>query len=306
MSPITITSIGLGNMGSALAAALLTSSSSSASSLTLTLWNRNSSRPGISSLLASPNAKFIPDLTEAIAQSKILLICLLDYPSISAAFSSVSSDTLKGKTVINLTNGTPAQARAMSAFFKENGAKAYFDGAVMVTPQLVGPVTGHILLSGETHDRFLSASLPDLLKLLGKIVYLGEEVGAASLQDVAALSAMYGMFAGVFTAFALLRKGPAGAKNGVKGVTKDLVVPLLHAMVPYVDLLAEAVDEERWEDNLGNPIGMQATGLANILKACEEVGVDGAKGLGGLLEVMQQAIKARGEEGGVAVVVEYL
>lgn len=44
---------------------------------------------------------------------------------------------LSGKTIVNLTNGTPKQAIEMSQWIKYRGAAHYFDGAVLVTLQMV-------------------------------------------------------------------------------------------------------------------------------------------------------------------------
>ncbi|KAK4119588.1 hypothetical protein N657DRAFT_650078 [Parathielavia appendiculata] len=309
----TVTAIGIGNMGSALARTLLKGPSAPQ----LTIWNRTADRPLVKSLV-SEGAHFEPSITSAIARSDILLICLFDYPTIYSAFSPLadasSSQPLTGKTVINVTNGTPRQARAMESHLKSLGASAYFDGGIMVTPQLVGTPAAFVVLSGETEQAY-TALAAALLKPIGMVQYVAEDPGAASLYDVAALAGMYGMFIGSMTGMALLKKQKLRKKAGqedkeagkvlVKPATDGVMVPLLNALVPYVSLIADNIDKEAWMDDMGNPLAMQMAGVRNIVQACEEEGVDG-NGLKYLLELMERAVKDGFGGGGVPAVGKYL
>ncbi|KAK4033355.1 come operon protein 4 [Parachaetomium inaequale] len=305
----TVTSIGIGNMGAALAATLLASPNPPA----LTIWNRTADRPLVKSLITQ-GAHFEPSLAAAIARSTTLLICLLDYPSLTSALTTLSSTTpnpLAGKTIINVTNGTPNQARAMESHLKSLGAAAYFDGGIMVTPQLVGTPASFVILSGETEALFHS-SIAGLLKPIGAVQYVSPEVGAASLYDVAALTAMYGMFMGAFTGIALLKKqrlrqvgGEDGEKVLAKPATDAVMMPVLKALVPYVSLLAECVDKEDWMNDLGNPLAMQAAAGKNILQTCEEEGVDGA-GVRFISQLMDRGVEEGFGAGGLATVAKYL
>lgn len=329
----TITSIGIGNMGAALATALLKNPGP------LTIWNRTANRPQVTALVTA-GAHFEPSLPAAIARSSVLLLCLFDYDAITAAFSALHPETsaaaeaslpLVGKTVINLTNGTPNEARAMGAYMKRLGATAYFDGGIMVTPQLVGtPAAFVILSSGGGSSESSSQQRPEagmfetdiapLLKPIGAIQYVSStDAGAASLYDVAALAAMYGMFMGAFTGIALLKRGQrrsAERDSEVKGQGKTLAaakpatdavtVPLLAALVPYVSLLAAGADNEDWlEDDMGNPLAMQAAGMRNILRSCEEEGVDGS-GLRFISELMDRAVGEGLGAGAVTAISKYL
>ena len=311
MPQTPVTSIGIGNMGFALASALLKSSTP------VTIWNRTPDRPLVQSLVTS-GATLQSSITAAISASPVLLLCLVDYDAIYSALVPLKDSTapspLAGKTILNLTNGTPAQARAMEAHLKALGCKAYFDGGIMVTPQLVGTPASFVVLSGESEPVFQSLGVKELLKPIGAVQYVAEDAGAASLYDVAALAGMYGMFAGAFTGMALLkrlraqqkgREGKEGEKVEVKDAVKGVMVPVLTALVPYVGLLAEQVDEERWGDCLGTPLAMQLAGVKNILQSCEEEGVDGTA-LKSLGELMERGVNEGFGEGGVAVVAKYL
>jgi pyrroline-5-carboxylate reductase len=304
----SVTAIGIGNMGAALARTLLKAPSAPQ----LTIWNRTADRPLVKSLITD-GAHFEPSITAAIARSQTILICLFDYSTIYSAFAPLSPDTkpLAGKTIINVTNGTPAQARAMESHLKFLGAAAYFDGGIMVTPQLVGTPTAFVVLSGEAEQAYTSLAA-DLLKPIGAVQYVAEDAGAASLYDVAALAGMYGMFIGSLTGIALLKKqkqraGQAkeGEKVLAKPATDGVVVPMLNALVPYVSLIADGIDREAWMEDLGNPLAMQFAGVKNIVQTCEEEGVDGS-GLRFMVELMEKAVRDGFADGGLAAVGRYM
>ncbi|KAK4140984.1 come operon protein 4 [Dichotomopilus funicola] len=337
----TITSIGIGNMGAALATALLNASpNAQTAGNTLTIWNRTPNRPQVTALITA-GAHFEPSLPAAIARSSILLLCLFDYDAITAAFSA--SLPLAGKTIINLTNGTPNEARAMEAYMKRLGAAGYFDGGIMVTPQLVGTPASFVILSSGSGSSesgsqqqqqqqqqqqpgeavVFETEIAPVLKPIGAIQYVSStDAGAASLYDVAALAAMYGMFMGAFTGIALLkrglrrstvqgddedRKGDGNEKlAAAKPATDAVTVPLLAALVPYVSLLAAGADKEDWlEDDMGNPLAMQAAGMRNILRSCEEEGVDGS-GMRFISELMDRAVGEGLGAGAVTAISKYL
>ncbi|KAK4110153.1 hypothetical protein N656DRAFT_770525 [Canariomyces notabilis] len=306
---ITVTSIGIGNMGAALANALLKSGN-----VNLTIWNRTASRPQVQSLI-SAGATFEPSLATALSKSDIILFCVLDYSVISTVLSQLDTKDSKpfaGKTILNLTNGTPKQAREMEAHCKSAlGAAAYFDGGVMVTPQLVGTPAAFVVLSGETEEKYkASLEASGLLKPVGGVLYVAQDPGAASQVDCAALASMFGMFIGAFTGIGLIKKLKAADEDGAgvakaKPLVDKVMIPLLTALVPYVGLLAEQIDQERWMDDLGNPLAMQAEGVRNILQSCEDEGVDGT-GLKFLYQLMERAVKDGFGPGGVAAVAKYI
>ncbi|KAJ6445001.1 6-phosphogluconate dehydrogenase nad-binding protein [Purpureocillium lavendulum] len=300
-----ILSLGIGNMGAALANTLLTSNPSSP----LTIWNRTADRPLVKSLTAA-GAQLQTDVATAIAGNDIILICVLDYDTIYSALSSASaSAALAGKTVVNLTNGTPRQAADAQAWFRERGVARYFDGAVMVPPQLVGTPHSFLLYSGETEAAFTDGVAAPLASV-GKALYTGEDVASAATDDLAALAAMYGMFSGALIGIGLLQRqlaktaagkgnnGSGAAKVKVTPAVESVVVPVLTALVPYITLIAKNVDDEAWDDNMGNPLGMQLAGVRNILQACKDEGVNGGA-LEMLVGLMQKVVDERGGDGGV-------
>ncbi|MGE7777724.1 NAD(P)-dependent oxidoreductase [Chitinophaga sp. NPDC101104] len=173
--------IGLGAMGSVLARLLLEQGKQ------VTVWNRSEAKAG---KLVEAGAVFTADIHRAVAENDIILVCLLDYPATEQVLAGVS---LEGKTVVQLSTGTPQDARSMAASFTERGA-AYLDGAILATPSQMGAAETPIFLSGSVVA--WKHAEPALRILGGGLRYMGEAPGAASAWDLAALSSMFGMMIG--------------------------------------------------------------------------------------------------------------
>ncbi|KAJ2970838.1 hypothetical protein NQ176_g7990 [Zarea fungicola] len=129
MPSTNVTVIGIGNMGAALAKALLDAG------FKLTIWNRSAQRPQVISLIQA-GAEFEGDLQTAIRKSDgVLLVCVVDYDAMYTLLAPLDAEdshtALAGRIVVNVTNGTPNQAREMSAWIKARGAACYFDGSVL-------------------------------------------------------------------------------------------------------------------------------------------------------------------------------
>lgn len=289
--------VGIGNMGAALAETLLKTSSHK-----VTIWNRTADRPQVKAVIEA-GATFESNI-EAAINSDVVIICVLDYDTIYRALEPIQASTsaLSGKVIINLTNGTPRQAREMQQWIKARGAAFYFDGAVMVPPQLVGTEHSFILYSGENQEVF-TQKVADVVKTLGSSQYTGEDVNSAATDDLAALSTMYGMFAGFFAGLGLVRK-QVGKNGKVSPSVSKVVVPVMTAMVPYLSSIAETIDGNDWNNNLGNPLGMQVAGVRNILQACKEESVNGAS-LEAFVKTMQRTVDAKGGDVGVPAVALY-
>ena len=281
--------VGIGNMGLAAVLALLKSGSA------VTVWNRTITRPQVKTAVEA-GAVLEEDLSKAIATHSTIFICLLDYDKIYQSFENINpSSMLTGKTVVNLTNGTPKQASEMQMWCRERQVERYFDAAIMVTPQMVGGPHSFLVASGE--DSLSFAAPAKLLSSIGKAQYMGPDVTAAARFDLAALSTMYGMFAGSFVGMALLKRSPS--QKSIGDAVRNDIVPFLTALVPYLGLIADAWDEERWTDNMGSPVAMQLEGLKNLAAACEDEGV-GTIFVPELAALMKRVVKMHGGDAGVA------
>lgn len=294
-----LTLIGLGAMGATIGHAFLKAS------YKLTVWNRTPTRQALQTIVQA-GATFEPSISKAIANSSTIVFCVLSYDNVNELLSQLSDNTcLSGKTIVNLTNGTPRQARQLSSKVRTdfNDVAAYFDGGIMVPPQLVGHESAFVFVSGEVNESPLQSSpAQSLISVIGRPVYVSPDPGAAALYDLALLAGMYGMFSGSFITMALMKRlqPQQHGLGGVKEAVGNLLVPLLQFMASHIEMIANNWDTEDWGAH-GNAMEMQSIGMSNILKACEEEGVDGGalKYFGGL---MDKVVGQVGGDGGLAMV----
>lgn len=160
---------------------------------------------------------------------------------------------------------------------------------------------GDICKPATDHD---AIGLPD---------YKGEDAGIAAGYDIALLSGMFGMFIGSLTALAMIRKqidrtkktsGADGTKKAVPDVSLTDVVttyfnPLLTALIPHNELLAGAIDNNDQDNNHGNPMEMMRIAINNIIRGCEEEGVD-ADNLRHFAGLTEQVVHLHGPDSGLA------
>lgn len=262
-----ITFLGLGAMGSALARAALGAKAD------VTVWNRTPER---ADALVAAGATAATDSGSAIAAADLVVICLLDYPSVRAVLDAAGA-TLRGKTILNLTNGTPEQARGLAAWAEAEGAD-YLDGGIMAIPPMIGRPEALILTSGSATAR---ATSQDVLASFGSSRYLGGDPGHAALYDLALLTAMYGMFGGYLQGTALLRADGIAAADFV-----EMVQAWLTAMQASLREMARQIDAADHGRNVGSNLAMQEAAYINLIDASR------ARGLStDLVEPMQRLLK---------------
>ena len=176
----------------------------------------------------------------------MVVVCVVDY---AAVRSFLSPADVEGRTVVNLTNGTPRQARDASLAF----GSSYVDGGIMAVPRMIGLPGSLVLYSGSASAFSLARPV---LEAFGEARFLGEDPGRAALCDLALLSGMYGMFGGVYHALALT-------------ASEDLDVrPMLKAWLSA--MLAVLPDGE---DKTDSNLAMQAAAYVNLLDASRDQGV---------------------------------
>ncbi|TWD29256.1 3-hydroxyisobutyrate dehydrogenase-like beta-hydroxyacid dehydrogenase [Streptomyces sp. T12] len=251
-TPVTL--LGLGAMGTALARAWL------AAGHPLTVWNRTPSR---AAALTAAGARAADSAATAVAANTLTVVCLLDDASVE---ETLNGTDLTGKDLVNLTTGTPAQARARAAWARERGAR-YLDGGIMAVPPVIGvpDAGGHVLLSGS---RELFDQHRQTLAVPAAATFVGEDAGFAALYDVALLSAMYGMFAGAAHAFALIRREDIDPTNFA-----PLLADWLVAMAPAVHQTADQLRSGDYTKDVVSTLAMQVAGTPTFLTTAEEQGV---------------------------------
>ncbi|MEV0774445.1 NAD(P)-dependent oxidoreductase [Streptomyces sp. NPDC050433] len=268
----TVTVIGLGNLGRALAAAFL------GHGYRTTVWNRS---PAKADDLVTRGANRAATAAEAIAAGELVIVCVLDYDTVRQILSP-AADALRGRTLINLSSGTPEPARELAALATGHGAD-YLDGAVYAVPQTIGTPDAFVLYSGSST---VFETYREQLNLLGAPTFVGTDPGLASLHDIALLSGMYGMFAGFFQSVAIADSARIKATD-----ITSLLVPWLNGAAAALPGFAAEIDSGDYTTETSN-LDINAVGLTNILTATR------AQGLGvDLLTPLQRLLERQIAEG---------
>jgi 6-phosphogluconate dehydrogenase (decarboxylating) len=132
--------LGTGMLGTALARALLQAGHR------VTIWNRTASK--VDALVASGATRALTP-AEAVAASPIVIASVSTYDDVHAVVDP-EVDHLAGRTLVNLSSGTPEQARTLSAWAAERGVR-YLDGAAMSGIRLVGQPEDVSASGGASH-----------------------------------------------------------------------------------------------------------------------------------------------------------
>ena len=209
-------------MGSALARAALRAGHSTI------VWNRSA---GKADALAEAGARVAATPADAV-DDEVIVVCLLDHASVHEVLDPVA-DRLAGRRLINLTTTSPDGSRELATWAAGVGAD-YLDGGIMATPEMIGTPQSNVLYSGSQR---LYEDHRELLELWGRPEYFGADAGMASLYDLALLSAMYSMFAGMLHGAAMVGTVGVPAKEFIARATD-----FLHAVLPAATQYGEVID----------------------------------------------------------------
>jgi len=224
--------LGTGMLGTVLTRALLRAGHR------VTVWNRAA---GKTDPLVASGATRAPTPAEAVAASPIVIASVSTYDDVHALLTP-EVDRLAGRTLVNLSSGTPEQARTLSAWAAEQGVR-YLDGAAMSGTRLVGQPEALFLYSGDL-DAY--AAHEATLAALGRAVQLGADPGAASVYDTALLAMNMGVLSGFYQAVAMV---------GAAGVDAPTFASVAVDYLPFVTGLlpghARQIDQRRYPGDDG-------------------------------------------------------
>lgn len=278
-----ISVLGLGAMGTAFARAWLDAGYG------VTVWNRTVGR---AEALVGEGAEVAATAAEAVRASGLVVVCLLDDASVGEVLADAE---LVGTDLVNITTSTPGQARERAEWAGKRGAR-YLDGGIMAVPPMVGvPESGaYVFYSGSPE---LFAAHRDALAVPAAARYVGEDAGSAALHDVALLSAMTGMFAGVAHAFALMRGAEAAPKEFA-----GLLVEWLTAMAPSAYGVATQLETGDYTLGVTSNLAMMVEGNGTLLRTADEQGVS-PELLKPFMALMERRLAAgHGDEGTTGVI----
>ena len=253
--------IGLGEMGAALARALLSEG------YRVTGWNRTREK---AERLAEAGAHVAGSVLEAVNASPVIIACVADYPTLCGLFQTPEvTAAIAGKTLIQLTTRTPAEARAGQEWTSQAGV-ACLEGAIQAYPMHIGTPEGSILYAGPAS--IFEAAKPILAALTGQVVHVGEQIGSAAALDLALAGTVIPGATLAFLQGAALCKAEGASLGDYLEMVERSVVPGLmlstfRSSIPMIESGNYAYIGD------GAPIDAWAPGLQQVVQAASDAGI---------------------------------
>lgn len=251
-----VTVIGLGTMGSALANALL------AKGHQVTVWNRNTAK---AAPLTEKGAVLATGIAAAIEASPLVVICVSDYKTTDKIFASEDiTRSLRGRTLVQLSTGTPKQARELDAWAKQHGADC-LNGDILAWPRQIGTDEASITVCGDSeifkqHETALGS-------LAGTVNYLGGEAGASAVLFSAVMAYLAGNWIGFVHGALICEK---------EGFRADEFGSLIHSISPILanesKHMGEVIQHNRFSDP-ESTINTTGHDLHLLVQQAEEAGI---------------------------------
>jgi len=250
MSDVTV--IGLGNMGSALARALLENER------TVTVWNRS---PEKAVPLVDKGAVLAPSPSAAITDSPIIMVCVTNYAAANHILDEVATH-LSGKLLVHFTTGSPQDARASETWAHEHGAE-YLDCAITGSPSSIGTPSAHILVAGQ--EAVFQKAEPTLRLLANNLDHKGEPIGLASAWEMVFIMHYYGMFLSLFHSVQICQ---------AEGIPLEQLITLLDEQGKnYEKWLCENIRSGNYQETSA-PLELWAGGIQQIAQHAQDSHID--------------------------------
>jgi 3-hydroxyisobutyrate dehydrogenase-like beta-hydroxyacid dehydrogenase len=249
MSEVTV--IGLGNMGSALARALLENGRA------VTVWNRS---PEKAVHLVDQGAVLAFNPSAAITDSPIIMVCVTNYPAANQILAEVAAK-LPGKLLVQFTTGSPQEARASEMWAHEHEAE-YLDCAITGSPGSIGTPSAHILVAGS--EPVFQKAEPTLRLLANNLDYKGELIGLASAWEMVFIMHYYGMFLSLFHSVQICQ---------AEGIPQEEYITLLGEQgKSYEKWLCENIQSGNYQET-SSPLELWAGGIQQIAQHAQDSGI---------------------------------
>lgn len=255
-APRTVSVLGLGLMGSALAEALLEVDHQ------VTVWNRTSAK---AVPLVALGARAAASAAEAIAASDISILCVIDHRASMEVLAAVPAGAhAPGACLIELTTMTADNSREVAGWAAAHGL-AYLEGSIIGVPGNVTSGTATIVTAGP---REIFEAAEAVLRPFGGGKHLSEEIGAAVSFDRVYYAFAYG------TLFAFLQGAAMCHAKGFSVQTfTDIVMARLNAFRSGIQDLSRNITAR--DHGLKEcRADVWAAGFAETLTLCRETGVD--------------------------------
>ncbi|MER6299127.1 NAD(P)-binding domain-containing protein [Kitasatospora sp. NPDC001539] len=268
----SVTVIGLGPMGQAMAGAFLDAGHA------VTVWNRTAAR---ADELVARGAESAPSAEAAVAANELVVLSLTDYDAVFAVLESVER-LVAGKVIVNLSSDTPERAREAARWLAERGA-GHLTGGVQTPPSGIGSPESSTFYSGpvELFQRHRAA-----LEVLTGADYRGDDPGLAQLYYQIQMDLFWTSMVGYLHATAIAEANGISAEAFLPYLSSTAAsMPGFQAFyAPRIAAGNHAGDVDR--------LTMALASIEHVRHTAEASGVDGA-----LPAVLAEAFR-RGVEAG--------
>ncbi|MEW1611070.1 MULTISPECIES: NAD(P)-binding domain-containing protein [unclassified Streptomyces] len=253
----TVTVIGLGPMGRAMAAVLLDRG------YAVTVWNRTASRADD---LVARGAVLAPNPAAAAAANEVVILSLTDYAAVYDVLEQ-AAPALAGRVLLNLTSATPEEARTGARWAAGHGA-VQLTGGVNVPPSGIGQPESSTFYSGprEVFDRHR----PVLEALTGRAEHQGEDPGRAALLYQIGVGMFWTSMLGYWQAIALAR---------ANGLTAADILPhaddTANSLTQFFAFYTDRIDAGKHLGDVDR-LAMGMASVEHVLQTNADAGVDTA------------------------------
>ncbi|MFH8927129.1 NAD(P)-dependent oxidoreductase [Streptomyces pristinaespiralis] len=251
----SVTVIGLGPMGQAMAGAFLDRG------YEVTVWNRTASR---ADALVTRGAVLAPSVEEALASNELVILSLTDYDAMYATLEPAAA-ALTGRTLVNLSSDTPERARTAARWAAERGA-VQLTGGVTVPPSGIGQAESSTFYSGprQVFDRHR----PALEVITGRTDHRGEDPGLAALMYQIGMVMFWTSMLSYWQAITL-----ADANGLAAADILPHAVETANSLPGFFSFYAERIDAGRHSGDVDR-LAMGMASVEHVLHTNADAGVD--------------------------------
>ncbi|GAA1535450.1 3-hydroxyisobutyrate dehydrogenase-like beta-hydroxyacid dehydrogenase [Microbacterium ginsengiterrae] len=254
MTKNAVTVLGLGSMGSALASTLIERG------YRTTVWNRT---PAKADPLAAKGAIVATAAAEAVAASPLTVMSLLDRTAVTEVLNSITH-VVAGAVIVNLTSGSPADARHNAEWAREHGAK-YIGGALLGDPSYAGTASMKVSLSG---DRGVFDAHRSTIEELGTATFYGEDAGLAAVEFMAQVAIGYEFLIGLLHTFQLVHTEGVDVEEFAARAAETMT-----GYAPLVSMFGAAIASGDYAPDLGD-LNVQVALMDDLIDHREAASVD--------------------------------
>jgi 3-hydroxyisobutyrate dehydrogenase-like beta-hydroxyacid dehydrogenase len=249
--------IGLGNMGSALAEALITSGHR------VTVWNRTALK---CETLAKAGASVAASVPEAVVEVQVIVVCVINHDaSVSLLQTDEVASALRGRLLVQLSTVTAEESRDMGRWAEENGI-SYLDGAVLASPSHIRTNAGEPIVYSGPRALF-DANANVLTAMGGNPIFVGEAIGSAPTFDKTIYANYYGSMVAFFHGAAICHAA---------GFPIETYVDQAYVSESTRRHLGEMIVKRSYGDVSVASIELDVAAYEQVTKLSEELGIDAA------------------------------